>query len=152
MKNVTLGGMPKRQLLTNIIISLLLIFIVHTLTDSFMRLQSLKNVLAFYTKNTTGVAWTILTAELVIAVFLFFKKTQKAGLFFTIAISLFSGYIVYSYPRYPHAFGGLLNTFTPKQHLIAYSLLLMFSMLGLYLKKNKASGEPASEPQPVIFT
>lgn len=152
MKNAILSGMPKRQLITNIIISLLLVFLVHTLTDSYMRLQSLKNALAFYTNNTTAVAWTIIIIELITALLLFFKRTQKAGLTLIILISSFAGYILFSTPHYPHAFGGILNDLTPNQHLIVYSLLFLFSILGLWLKVHKASKEKIAEPQTVVFT
>jgi hypothetical protein len=153
MNNTTLSGtMPKRNVIANIIIFLLLIFFVHTLSDSYMRLQSLKNVLAFYTKNTTAVAWTIIIVEIITALLLFLKKTQIFGLTLIILISSFAGYILFSTPRYPHAFGGILNYITPNQHIIVYSLLILLSILSLWLKANKVIKRTIPEPQTIVFT
>lgn len=153
MNNLMLSGsLPKRNVINTIIVSLLLIFFVHTLTDSYMRLQSLKNVLAFYTKNTASVAWMIMIVELTTALLLYIKKSKKIGFILTMLISFFAGYVLFSNPHYPHAFGGILNNLTPNQQLIVYSLLFLLSTIGLLLNLKKASKESTAEPHTIVFT
>lgn len=139
MKNKTLNGsLPKRNLIVEIIASLLLIFFVHTLISSYIQLQSLKNLLGFYTKNTTELAWIIIVVELVTITLLFFPKTRILGFILVLLCTTCALFIVFKRPSYPHDFGGIMNQLTRKQQPFFYSLLVTLTIIGLIIDVKKA--------------
>jgi hypothetical protein len=149
MKRSTLSGnSPKRNLIAEIIASLLMIFFVHTLISTYVNLQSLKNMLPFYTSHKNAVAWTIVSTEAMIILLLFFPKTRLIGLAVVLLVSLFAGYIVIQFSYNPHHFGGILNKFSDTQHILFYSLLAGMAIAGscLLLLKRKRHEDHLIEP------
>lgn len=149
MKNVSLsGGMPKRNVYIELIASVLLVFYIHTLISSYIQLQSLKNLLAFYTKYTTNVAWVMIISEFIISVLLFIPRTRHLGFIFVLLFSGFGFSVVVTHSHYPHDFGGILNYRSPRQHLIFYSLLFILALSGLILRWR--SSRSKIDPKPSI--
>lgn len=152
MKNVSLsGGMPKRKLIVEVIAAILLVFFVHTLISSYIQLQSLKNLLAFYTKYTTEVAWMMILSELVISVLLFTPRIRHLGLIFVTLYSVFGFYIVITHFHYPHDFGGVLNRISTSQQLVLFCLLFVLALFGLISRLRKSRSKTDSEPS-IVFT
>jgi hypothetical protein len=146
------GGMPRRNIYVEIIASLLLIFFVHTLISSYIQLQSLKNLLAFYTINTTTVAWLMIITELVITVLLFIPRTRMLGFIFVLLSSIFALYIIFKRPHLPHDFGGIMNALSRKQQPVFYSLLLALPIIGVIISFKEKATKPSRESQQVIYT
>jgi len=153
MKNSTLSGkMPKQNLFVEIIASLLLIFFVHTLISSYIQLQSLKNLLGFYTSNTSVVAWTIIIVEFITFLLLLIPRTRLFGFLITIFCSIFAGYLVVSNPHLPHDFGGIINFLPWKIQFLLCSLLSILSGVGIFLMKVKPQRQKTDTPEPMAFT
>lgn len=144
--------MPKRNRIVEIIAGIILAFFAHLVTCSYIQLQSLKNLLVFYTENTTEVAWTMIIVEFLTVTLLFLKKTRQIGFILTILISFFAIYILFSKPTSPHAFGGILNNLTPSKHLIIYSLLILLSIIGFGLHRIKRKDRNIEESKTIAFT
>ncbi|THU40471.1 hypothetical protein FAM09_11460 [Niastella caeni] len=152
MSAITLSGnKPKRKLVAEIIASLLLIFFVHTLISSYVQLQSLKNLLGFYTSNRDAIAWIMLVSEFIIVTLLYFPQTRKIGFIASILSSLLAGYIILKYPHFPHDFGGIINYLSSSKQILLYSLLLVLSITGILLIK-KENNKTESESQSIVYT
>ncbi|MCS3795951.1 hypothetical protein [Niastella sp. OAS944] len=152
MKNEILRGeKPKRNVIVEIIAATLLIFFVHTFISSFIQLQSLKNLLAFYTKYTTETAWLMIASELLISILLFMPRLRKWGLILVIPFAILGFYIVVTHYRYPNDFGGLLNTLSSTQQLVLYCLLFALALSGLLSGFRKQKSKTEKEPS-VVFT
>jgi uncharacterized membrane protein len=154
MKNTTLSGkIPKRNILIEIISALLLIFFVHTLISSYIQLQSLKNLLAFYTENTTVIAWTILITEIITVALIFFPRTRLIGFIAAFLMTTFAGIIILRYPHYPHDFGGIFNSMSRNQKWVLIISVALLSVAGtlLILYKSKYSQSTRNGDQ-VVFT
>jgi hypothetical protein len=123
----------KRTMLIEIISSLLLCFYFFTAINSFFQLQSLKNLLAFYTLHTSAVAWTLVIAETCVAALLFFRKTRATGFIAALAMLVYAGWMIKTYPRFPHDFGGLFNFLKTKQELYLITLLSSLCIIALAL-------------------
>ena len=153
MKNTTLSGnKPKRNLIVEIISGLLLIFFIHTIFYNFLNIQSLKNLLGFYTRNTSEIAWVIIISETLIALLLFLPQTRLLGFFAVILISIFAGYIVIKYSFFPHHFGGILNHLSKTQHILFYSLLILMAITGIFLHIFRKKEHKIESQDTVVFT
>lgn len=154
MKNTILSGkrLP-RNIYAEIIASLLLIFFVHTLVSSFIQLQSVKNMLAFYTRNTTFVAWLIIILETIVTALIFFPRTRLMGFIAAILIISCAGIAIVIYPHYPHDFGGIFNNITHNQKWIIIGLTASLSLIGIssYLLRKKSLGTETKD-NTVVFT
>ena len=151
MKIVTLGGMPKRKFIFEIIAGLLLAFFVYTLVSSYIQLQSLKNLLAFYTKYTSEVAWMMIISELIISIILFVPRTRYIGLILVMLYSSYGFYIVITHFHYPHDFGGVLNRISTTQQLVLFCLLFVLALFGIISRLRKSRSIADSEPS-VVYT
>lgn len=153
MKLNTLSGkMPRRNLFVEIIAALLLLFFVHSVISNYIQLQSLKNLLAFYTRNTATVAWLMITAETMIALLLFLPKTRKLGFIAVLLAALFTGYLQLSKPYYPHDFGGIINYLAKNQQYGLYSLLILLSLTGLLFTVIRKKPKPELSTTDIVFT
>lgn len=138
MKNATLSGnAPKRNLIFEIIASLLLIYFVHSFITTYLHIVSLKNLLAFYTLNTTEVAWAIVITETIIAILLFTPQTRNLGLVFSLLFAITGLFITVRNPHIPHDFGGFVNYISPKKQYLLYVLLGLLSIIGIVSSKLK---------------
>lgn len=141
----------KRKTIVEIISALLIVFFLHSAISNYIQLQSLKNLLAFYTINTTEVAWAIVIVEAVIALLLFISRTRLTGLLAVLLFTLYAGYTVLRTPHFPHDFGGILNNLSSKQHILIYVLLALMTIAGIWLaiRKPRLKAPPTSD---VVFT
>lgn len=132
MKKQTLPGksLPK-NIYIEIIASLLLVFWVHMLVSNFIQLQSLKNLLAFYTFNTALVAWLILIAKTIVIALIFFQRTRLPGFFAALLLISFAGIVIIRYPHYPHNFGGFFNNISRSQQWILIISISILSVVGI---------------------
>jgi hypothetical protein len=153
MKKTTFSSsLLKRNFIVEIIASLLLIFFVHTLISTYINLQSLKNMLPFYTRHNNSVAWIVVIVESVTILLLFFSKTRIIGLAVVLTLSIIAGYIVIKHPSYPHHFGGILNHFSDTQHIVFYSFLSAIAIISSCLLLLKRKRQESSSTEQVIFT
>lgn len=123
----------KRNILIEIISSLLLIFFVHSVISNYVSMQSLKNLLAFYTRYTAEAAWAIIITEAIIAILLLIPAVRGIGFAAVIVVALFAIYTVLKTPYFPHDFGGILNSLHSNQQICFYCLLAVLSITGLWL-------------------
>src|SRR5438876_769132 len=123
----------KRPSIAEIIAAVFILFFVHSAVSNLIQLQSLKNLLGFYTFNTSAVAWSIVIVETAIASLLLIPRTRRFGFLTVQLFALYAGYTVLRRPHFPHDFGGLLNHVTFKQQLLFYSLLALLAIAGIYL-------------------
>lgn len=142
----------RRKLITEIIAALLLLFYVHTFISTYVNLQSLKNMLPFYTANNNTVAWIVVLIEIAIILLLFLPRTRLAGFIGVLITVLFAGYLVIRHPDNPHHFGGVLNRLSDTQHILLYGLLSLLAIIGLSLTlvPRKINKRPTSDP--IVFT
>lgn len=142
----------KRTTIVEIIASLLLIFFVHTAISTFINLQSLKNLLAFYASNFSVVAWIVLIIEGIVLSLIFVPKTRSAGFLAVILCVSYAVYQVFSKPHFPHDFGGIINNISHTQQLVLYSILLTLSVTGFCLQVFVHKSKAKPERRTVAFT
>lgn len=140
-----------RILAVEILSVLLLVFFVHNGISNFVNIQSLTNLLAFYTVHTNSVAWMIVLAQAVVVILLLFPKTRIWGFGAVILVALTAGYVVIANPHVPYHFGPLVMDFSVKEHIFFYSLLILISITGILLLTSRHKLKQAEAP-PVIFT
>lgn len=141
----------KRNTIVDIIAALLLIFFLHTLITTYFELQSLKNMLAFYTTNRIFFAWTIVLTEGVIAICLFVPRTRILGFILTLLYSTILVTVIVRTPGFPHDFGGFIGDMPTSIQYYFYGLLPILAIVGLFMHK-KAKVKPQNEPDTLVFT
>ncbi len=142
----------KRKTIVEIISALLTVFFLHGAITNYIQLQSLKNLLAFYTFNTTEIAWVIIIAEAAIGLLLSIPKLRIVGLVAVPLFALYAGYTVLRTLHFPHNFGGILNNLSTKQHILIYVSLGISAMAGIWLKMRKPGLKVSSTSDEVVFT
>jgi Methylamine utilisation protein MauE len=142
----------KRKLIIEIISALLIVFFLYNAISNYLQIQSLKNLLAFYTTDISGIAWTIIVVEAIIVLLLFIPRTRLAGLLTALLLILYAGYTVLRTPHFPHDFGGILNNLSSKQHILIYSLLVLLAIVGVWLKIKERRYKLSPTSEQVVFT
>jgi hypothetical protein len=143
----------KRSSIVEIIASVILIFFVHTFISSYIQLQSLKNMLAFYTLNTALVAWTMIISELIIIALIFLPRTRLVGFITAILSMIFAGIMILRFPHYPHDFGGIFNSIPHTQQWLLITVTAVLSLAGLILLRIKPRKKNyIKQEQQVVFT
>lgn len=122
-----------RYKLIDILAAVLLMFFVHTIISTYVQLQSLKNMLAFYTIHTSAVAWTVLICEVIIACCLFIKKVRFAGLLMAAIFGVGGMAAIYSWPHFPHDFGGIVNDISTPSKYMVYGIVAFLGCLGIVI-------------------
>jgi len=142
----------KRKTIVEIITILFLVFFIHNVINNYVGLQSLKNLLGFYTRNFILVAWTILVIEIVNVVLLIIPGTRTLGLLITSLLMLALAITVWFTPHFPHDFGGVLNDRSGSEIIFFAIFGVILALVGalLNLKTIKKSSRP--EKAPVIYT
>jgi hypothetical protein len=140
----------KKNVTVEIISALLLVFYVHSVISNYVQLQSLKNMLAFYTVHTSMVAWVIVLVEFVIAVLLFIPRTKSVGLLISSVFVITIAVVIFRSPHYPHAFGGLLNHINDQQRLILGILMLIAGVIALLLKRKEVKSKRLNKSDAAI--
>jgi hypothetical protein len=130
-KSTLSGKQPPKNIYNEMIVVILLIFWVHTLVSNFIQLQSLKNLLAFYTLNMALVAWLILIAKTIVIALIFFQRTRLPGFFAALLLIFFAGIVIIRYPHYPHNFGGFFNNISRSQQWILITSISILSVIGI---------------------
>lgn len=142
----------KRKLIIEIISALFIVFFVHTAISCFIRIQSLKNLLAFYTPHITGTAWTIVLTEAVIVLLLVIRRTRTIGLLLSLLFMLGLGITVWLTPHYPHDFGGILND-KPERQLILIAITgSVLALVAILLGIKSIKKANRLEEIPVVYT
>jgi hypothetical protein len=144
----------KRATAVDALCAILLFFFLYTALDSLFNLGSLRNLLAFYTKNTIASASVLISMELIISVLIYMRGTRLIGLVIGAAALIFTATVIIRYGGYPHDFGGIFYYLNDKKKLLLIGLLLTVSLSSIALlviqkKKRKESQEEVYEP---VFT
>lgn len=140
----------KRKTIVEIIAALFIIFFVHSAILSFIRLQSLKNLLGFYTFHKTEIAWAIVSTETIIALLLILPRTRTIGLLMSLLFMLCFGVTLWLTPYYPHDFEGILNNMTGKQRWAMVIVSIVLALIAILLKPLKKVKR--LEEAPVVYT
>jgi hypothetical protein len=143
----------KRKIVVDIIASIFIIFFTHSAIGNYIGMQSLKNLLGFYTPHVSEIAWCIVIIEAVIATLLVISRTRLIGLLLTFIFMIFLAITVWMTPNYPHDFGGILNDKPGKLLVLFAGIGIVFAVLavwlGLKIIKNKTR---RSKEVSVIYT
>jgi hypothetical protein len=162
MKTITVGSLPKRNLVTYLlfvrwlkkstlieIISILYMsmflytacskWIDYTMTREQMALMPALEPVAHI------VVWLLPATEIIITLLLFFQQTRKKGLYAaTILMILFTLYIIYMmlfYPNLPCSCGGFISELSWRGHLIFNSAFIALGILAIRMH-NKSNTIP----------
>jgi hypothetical protein len=142
---------PKRKRIVEIIGALMIVFFVHSSIVNYFGMQSMINMLAFYTVHTTEYAWAFWGTEVMIALLLIIPSTRIVGLVMTVLFMAGMVTLILMTPHYPHNFGGLLGYISDTRHLVYEITLGVLALAALLLCiPRRRKEEP--EPLPVIFT
>lgn len=134
MNNIALSSSkPKRKFIVEIIASLLLLFFVHSCIITYIQLENLKNMLAFYTVHTSIVACIVIVFESLIALLLFLPRTRSVGLALALLFAITAIITMLLRPYYPHDFGGIVNDISRRQRYLLYGLIAFFSLTGMII-------------------
>jgi len=152
-KTISSSNKTKHNLSIEIITALLLIFFVHSCISTYIQLQSLRNLLNFYTIYTKASAWTIVIWEAVTVLLLFIHKTRLVGFLSTITFSITAIWVIIHWPHYPHDFGGIFNSITRSQKWALLLFLILLPTLGILLIifKSKHKSQSNSDHN-IVFT
>ena len=129
----------KKNTIVEIVSALLLVFYIHSLISNCVQLQSLKNMLTFYTVRTSLVAWMILSLEFIVVLLLFIPHSRQAGLLLS---SLFVTALIavsFRWPHNPHDFGGIVNELGDKRRFILAIIVLLLSVAAFMIKYRRLS-------------
>jgi uncharacterized membrane protein len=142
----------KRKTIVEIITILFLVFFIHNVINNYVGLQSLKNLLGFYTRNFIIVAWTIIVIETINVVLLIVPGTRTLGLLMTSLLMLALAITVWITPYFPHDFGGILNDRTGPQIIFFAIFGVILALVGALLNPKIIKKSNRQEKAPVIYT
>jgi hypothetical protein len=121
---------------SNLIASLFILLFVYTATSKFLNFNLFQTML--YKSPLIGtkalvVAWFLPVIEILVALLLVTKKTQKIGLYGALALMIvftsYLSYILLFAPKLPCSCGGVFKSMTWKEHL---GFNIFFTCLALY--------------------
>ena len=149
----------KRNLIIEIISSLLILLFVYTAINKLLDYTAFKNVLS-KSPLIGGMAAIIALAlpitEGLVSVLLFTPRTRLWGFYSSVALmSVFTLYLAYMInftPKLPCSCGGVLKQMTWNQHLLFNIFFLALSVTGLVLERKRIKRKPETELPPVVFT
>lgn len=124
----------KKNTIVEVIAALLLVFYVHSVISIYVQLQSLKNMLAFYTPHTSLFAWGFVIVELLIVIAIFLPKTRAVGFLLSAAFAITLITTTRLTPGYPHDFGGVINVLSTNLKLVLLIVITILSLLGFGIK------------------
>ena len=137
----------KKNTIVELISALLLFLFTYTALSKLLDFEKFKYQVSqspFITNISWLVIWSIPLAELIISIFLLFKRTRLAGLYLSFFLMLlFTGYvfIMLRYSSYlPCSCGGVLSIMSWKQHFIFNLAFTGWSLAGIMLQ-NSISGK-----------
>jgi hypothetical protein len=129
----------KKNTIVEIVSALLLVFYIHCLISNCVQLQSLKNMLTFYTVHTSLIAWMIISLEFIIALLLFIPRCRRAGLLISSSFVIILMIVSFRWPHNPHDFGGIVNELGDKRKFILGIVVLLLSFSAFMIKYRRLS-------------
>jgi putative oxidoreductase len=151
--------LKKRTLIIEIVSGLLILLFLYTglskLFEHDLFLYNLnKSPLLSPVSKFTSIALPI--GEIILAVLLFFKRTQLKGLWLSLGLmSVFTIYLTYMvtfYDKLPCSCGGVISKMSWTQHIFFNALFVVLSWIAIRLSNwNTNRLEEGSQPK-VIFT
>lgn len=149
----------KRNLIIEVISSLLILLFVYTAVSKLLDYSSFKHVLhksPLIGSKAAVVALALPIIEGLVSLLLFFPRTRLWGLYGSVALmSVFTLYLAYMInftPKLPCSCGGVLKQMTWNQHLIFNIFFLVLSVSGLVLERKRIKRKHEEELPPVVFT
>ncbi len=140
----------KKNTIVELISALLVFLFIYASLSKLLDFEKFKYQISqspFITHISWLVIWSIPPGEIMISIFLLFKRTRLAGLYLSFLLMLlFTGYIfiMLEYSSYlPCSCGGVLSIMSWKQHFIFNLAFTGLSLAGILLqdstsKKNKS--------------
>src|SRR5258706_16059953 len=149
----------KRNLVIEIISSLLILLFVYTGINKFLAIDSVKLVLKQYPligSMPNIIAWGLPITELVVAILLFIPRTRLRGFYASLllmtAFTLYLGYMLIFTTKLPCTCGGMLQKLSWPQHFVFNIFFVLLSLAGIFLIKKQAKQKQENERPQVVFT
>ena len=149
----------KRNLIIEIISSLLILLFVYTAISKLLDYTAFKNVLhvsPLIASKAGIVALALPITEGLVSILLFLPRTRLWGFYGSLALmSVFTLYLAYMInftPKLPCSCGGVLKQMTWNQHLLFNIFFLIISAIGFMLERKRVKRKPEPELPPVVFT
>lgn len=127
------------KVLVEIISSLFIVVFAHSAISSFIRIQSLKNLLVFYTQDVSLVAWCIICIEILIVTLLVIPKFRNFGFSMVLFTTLSFAATLWFAPRRPHDFEGILDYLTRGEQWILVVVIVVLSVIGIIFNNTRIS-------------
>jgi hypothetical protein len=131
----------KKNTIAELISALLIFLFIYAALSKLLDFDKFKYQISqspFITHISWLVIWSIPLGEILISIFLIFKRTRLAGLYLSFFLMLlFTGYIfiMLKYSSYlPCSCGGVLSTMSWKQHFIFNLAFTGLSLAGILLQ------------------
>ena len=149
----------KRNLIIEVISSLLILLFVYTAISKLLDHTAFKTVLSkspLIASKAGIVALALPITEALVSVLLFIPRTRIWGFYGSLALmSVFTLYLAYMInftPKLPCSCGGVLKQMTWNQHLLFNIFFLALSAIGLVLERKRLKRKTEPELPPVVFT
>jgi hypothetical protein len=156
MKTITAGSLPKRNLVSHILLlrwlkkstlietiailymSMFLYTAISKWTDYTMTREQMA-LMPLMTPIAHIVVWFLPATEIAITLLIFFHQTRKRGLYAaTTLMILFTIYIIYMmliYPHLPCSCGGFLTELSWPGHLVFNGVFIILGLLAIWMHK-----------------
>ena len=138
----------KKNTIVELVSASLLFLFTYTALSKLLDFDTFKYQIGqspFITNISWLVIWSIPSAEIIISIFLIFKRTRVAGLYLSFFLMLlFTGYvfIMLRYSSYlPCSCGGVLSIMSWKQHFIFNLAFTGLSLAGIILHNATSRGD-----------
>jgi len=149
----------KRNLIIEIISSLLILLFVYTAVSKLIDYTSFERVLSkspLIASKAGIVALALPITEALVSVLLFIPRTRLWGFYGSVTLmsvfTLYLGYMINFTPKLPCSCGGVLKQLNWNQHLIFNILFLALSVTGLVLERKRIRRKHEEELPPIVFT
>ncbi len=149
----TQGIHNRYQMVVEVISALLLLLFLYTALSKIMTynafVAALKDI-PLIGIHASIIAWLIPAAELIIALLLFLPAARLSGLFVSLfSLLLFTGYLLYMIvyaPTLPCNCGGVINSFTWKQHILFNLIFIAINIVALLSHTKIRSAKKRTPP------
>ena len=149
----------KRNLIIEIISSLLILLFVYTAISKLLDYNNFKTVLSrspLIGSKATIVALALPITEALVSVLLFIPRTRLWGFYGSVTLmsvfTLYLGYMINFTPKLPCSCGGVLKQLNWNQHLVFNIFFLALSVTGLVLERKRVKRKHEEELPPIVFT
>jgi putative oxidoreductase len=151
--------MSKRNVLVEIIGSLLILLFVYTAINKLLDISNFTSTMSkspLIGSSASFLAIAVPVGELMIAALLFIPRTRLAGLYGSLglmtAFTLYIGYMLSFAEKLPCSCGGVISKMTWNQHLVFNIFFTLLSLLGVVLERRRRKQKKDPELPPVVFT